>query len=129
MDGLDTEFFFDLWTGTDASQTMWRSLTQYDQSAAVSSVTLFEITRHGLNGHVGPAFAETIVQRSGIAYEQAPVDPTDVLNRGARIAHGMGLPRADALIAASLEAVGCDRLVTADTDFEAYAGEMEVVFL
>ena len=47
----------------------------------------------------------------------------------ARIAHGMGLPMADALIAASLEHIGCDRLVTADTDVEAYEGAMDVAFL
>lgn len=47
----------------------------------------------------------------------------------ARIAHGMGLPMADAWIAASLEHIGCDRLVTADTDVEAYEGDLTVVFL
>jgi predicted nucleic acid-binding protein len=41
----------------------------------------------------------------------------------------MGLPMADALIAASLGAVGCDRLVTADSDFEAYEGDLTIVFL
>jgi predicted nucleic acid-binding protein len=41
----------------------------------------------------------------------------------------MGLPMADALIAASLEHIGCDRLVTADTDVEAYEGDLAVVFL
>lgn len=47
----------------------------------------------------------------------------------ARIAHGTGLPMAGALIAASLEHIGCDWLVTADTDVEAYEGDLTVVFL
>lgn len=41
----------------------------------------------------------------------------------------MGLPMADAWSAASLEHIGCDRLVTADTDVEAYEGDLTVVFL
>jgi hypothetical protein len=36
---------------------------------------------------------------------------------------------AGALIAASLEHIGCDWLVTADTDVEAYEGDLTVVFL
>jgi len=33
------------------------------------------------------------------------------------------------MIAASLEQVGCERLHTSDSDFEDYAGPMEVIFL
>lgn len=57
------------------------------------------------------------------------MDPTDVLNRGERVAHGMGLPMADALIAASLEHAGADTLYTSDSDFEVYEGDMTVHFL
>ena len=35
----------------------------------------------------------------------------------------------DALIAASLEHVGCTWVHTSDSDFEEYEGPMEVVFL
>ena len=129
MDGLDTGFFFDLWDETEDARALWRGITENDEPAAVSSITLFEIARHGLVGRLDPSLAETITQRAGIACEQAPVDPTGVLNRGARIAYGMNLPMADALIAASLEKVGCDRLITGKTDFEAYEGAMDVAFL
>ena len=57
---------------------------------------LFELTRHGLVGRLDPSFTKTIVGSGNAAYEQAPMDPTEVLNRGARITHGMGLPMADA---------------------------------
>jgi predicted nucleic acid-binding protein len=129
MDGLDTGFFFDLWASTDRAQALWRAITEHDEPAAVSSVTLFECTRHGLVGRLPPSFTETIVGQADVAYEQAPIDPTEVLNRGARITHGMGLPMADALIAASLEHVGCDTLYTSDSDFAAYEGTMEIAFL
>lgn len=129
MDGLDTGFFFELWDQNEAVRARWRSITRSDAPAAVSTITLFEVARHGLRGRLGQSFAKTIVQRADVAFKKAPVDPTGVLNRAARIGHGMGLPRADALIGASLEAVGCDRLVTGDTDFEAYEGDMTVHFL
>ncbi len=129
MEGFDTGFFFDLRAGGTDVQDLWRSVTKRDVPAAVSSVTLFELTRHGLVGRLDPDFADAVVERAGVAFEQAGVDPTGVLSRAARIAHGMGLPMADALIAASLERVGCARLHTSDSDFEDYEGPMDVVFL
>ncbi len=108
MDGFDTGFFFHLWAQRDAALARWRAITRDDEQAAVSSITLFEMSRHALVGRLDRSFVDTVVQRAGDAYTHAPVDPTDVLRRAARIAHGMGLPMADALIAASLEAVGCE---------------------
>ncbi len=129
MDGLDTGFFFDLRAGTAAAEDLWRTVTERDTPAAVSSITLYEVSRHGLVGRLDRPFAEAVVERAGVAFEQAGVDPTEGLVRAARITHGMGLPMADALIAASLERVGCDRVHTSDSDFEKYEGPMEVVFL
>lgn len=129
MEGLDTGFFFDLRAGTPKTQTLWRTVTERGDPAAVSSITLFELSRHGLVGRLDSEFTGAIVERAGIAFTQADVDPVAVLSRAARIAHGMGLPMADALIAASLEEAGCDRVHTSDSDFEAYEGPMEVVFL
>ena len=83
MDGLDTGFFFDLWGETEDARALWRGITENDEPAAVRSSTCFELARHGLVRRLDPSFAETIAQRAGIAYEQAPVDPTDVLTRGA----------------------------------------------
>ena len=129
MEGFDTGFFFDLRTGETNVQDVWRSVMERDVPAAVSSVTLFELTRRGLSGRLDPEFTTAVVERAGVAFEQASVDPPDVLVRAARITHGMGLPMADALIAASLEHGGCDRVHTSDSDFEDYEGPMDVVFL
>jgi len=129
MEGFDTGFFFDLRTGETDVQDLWRSVMERDVPAAVSSVTLFELTRHGLLGRLDPEFTTAVVERAGVAFEQADIDPPDVLVRAARITHGMGLPMADALIAASLEHGGCDRVHTSDSDFEDYEGPMDVVFL
>jgi len=129
MDGFDTGFFFDLWDGQEHAHDRWISMTEGDDAAAVSSLTLFELSRHGLVGRIDRAFAETVVQRAGKAFDHARVDPVDVLSRAARITHGMGLPMADALIAASLEHVGADTLYTSDSDFAGYGGPMDIVFL
>jgi len=129
MDGFDTGFFVDLRAGTPDVQDRWRVVTERDAPAAVSSVTLFELRRHGLVGRLDPEFTDAVVERTGVAFEQAGIDPVDVLSRAARIAQGMGLPMADALIAASLEHVGCDRVHTSDSDFADYEGPMDVVFL
>jgi predicted nucleic acid-binding protein len=129
MEGLDTGFFFDLRAGTSTARDLWRTVTERDDPAAVSSLTLYELSRHGLMGRLDRDFTEAVVERAGVAFEHAGVDPTGVVSRAARIAHGMGLPMADALIAASLEHVGCSRVHTSDSDFEDYEGPMEVVFL
>jgi predicted nucleic acid-binding protein len=92
-------------------------------------VTVFELLRHGYVGRLARDFAEKTAGTVGVAFQRAGTDEQDVLRRAARIGHGMGLPMADALIAASLEHVGCDRLHTGDHDFENYEGPIQVVFL
>lgn len=126
---LDTGFFFDLRAGASTTQPLWRAVTKQDDPAAVSSITLYELSRHGLVGRLDSAFIGAIVEGAGGAFTQAGVDSVEVLSRTARITHGMGLPMADALIAACLEDAGCVRLRISDSDFEAYEGTMEVVFL
>lgn len=129
MDGFDTGFFFELRAGEPEVRDRWRSVTERDAPAAVSSVTLFELERHGHARRLDPEFTDAVVERTGVAFEQAGIDPVGVLSRAARIAHGMGLPMADALVVASLEHVDCDRVHTSDSDFADYKGPMDVVFL
>jgi len=74
-------------------------------------------------------FAEEVVGAIGIAFQQAGVDEQEAIRRAAHMSHGMGLPMADAMIASSLERMGCTRLYTRDGDFESYDGPMGIVFL
>lgn len=85
--------------------------------------------RQGLRGRLSPEFVSLIVESSDVAFLRAGVDELQVLNRASRIAHGMGLAMADALIAASLEEIGCDKLRTRDTDFTSYDGPLEIKFV
>jgi predicted nucleic acid-binding protein len=129
MDGLDTGFFFAFKNGYSEAVRLYEDLTDGRREVAVSSVTVFELLRHGLVGRLDRDFVEETAESVGTAFTRAGVDAPDVLAHAARIAHGMGLSMADALIAASLEDVGCERLHTSDSDFEAYEGPMQVVFL
>ena len=129
MDGFDTSFFFAFKDGHENAVGRYRDVTKYGREAAVSTVTVFELLRHGYVGRLDRDFAEETARSVGVAFRRAGTDEYDVLRRAARIAHGMGLPMADSMIAASLEDVDCERLHTDDSDFEDYDGPMQIVFL
>lgn len=129
MESFDTSFFFAFKAGHERAVTLYRDVTEQGREAAVSTVTVFELLRHGYTGRLDRDFAEEAAGDVGVAFRRAGTDQQQVLRRAARIAHGMGLPMADAMIAASLEHVGCDRLHTGDHDFEEYDGPIQIVFL
>lgn len=129
MVGLDTSFFFSFKAGHDPAVNVYADIAEHGRGAAVSTVTVFELLRHGYVGRLDRDFAKETAERVGVAFHRAGTDEHEVLRRAARIAHGVGLPMADAMIAASLEKAGCGQLFTNDRDFERYQGPMEVVFL
>ena len=129
MEGFDTSFFFAFKEGHERAIEFYRAVTEQGREAAASTVTVFELLRHGYTGRLDRDFAEEAAADVGVAFQRAGTDEQEVLRRAARITHGMGLPMADALIAASLEHVGCDRLYTRDRDFEDYEGPMQITFL
>ena len=129
MIGLDTSFFFAFKEGHEQAVRLYQDITATGREAAVSTVTAFELLRHGLVGRLDRTFAEEVVGAIGIAFQQAGVDEQEAIRRAAHMSHGMGLPMADAMIAASLERMGCTRLYTRDGDFESYDGPMGIVFL
>lgn len=126
---MDTGFFFAFKNGNDKAVELYNDILEGRQLAAVSSITLFEVRRHALRGRLDREYADDIFHAAGVGFRYAGVDSRKVLNRAARISHGMGLSMADALIAASLERVNCTSIYTKDSDFEAYHGSMEVIFL
>ena len=92
-------------------------------------ITIYELLKHGLKGSLPQRIVDVVVANSAAAFVVAGIDTVGVLDRAARISHDMGMAMAHALIAASLEAVGCDQLYTTDSDFEAYDGPMQVMYL
>lgn len=129
MIGLDSGFFFRCATGRERAQQLFARIQGGETKAAVSSVTLFEILRHGYRGALPRTLAETVVDLAEEAFVLAGVDDQDVLRRAAAIAYGDGLAMADAMIAASLERVGCTHLHTTDHDFDNYEGPMHIEYL
>lgn len=130
MIGLNSGFFLSMCRRPRAGAAAFRAHPEGgEEKASVSSITLFEILHHGLRGAVPRELADTVVDRAGAAFVRADVDNRDVLRRAAAIAHGMELAMADALIAASLERVGCTRLDTTDNDFDRYDGPMQIEYL
>lgn len=129
MDGLDTSFFFAFKEGREDAVDLYRDITAKGLQAAVSTVTIFELLCHCNAGRLDRDFVEEAVASVGVAFQQAGIDEQRVLRRAARMAHGMSLAVADAMIAASLEHVECERLYTRDRDFEVYDGPMQIVFL
>ncbi len=130
MIGLDTGFFFLLHQPAGEAARLLEQITREDEAAAVSTITLYELLRHGMRGAIPQAVVDLIVDNTAHAFYVAGVDAIDVLRRAAAIRHGMGLHMADALIAASLEHVGCTDIYTTNrADFERYTGPMRVTIL
>jgi predicted nucleic acid-binding protein len=129
MIGLDTSFFFALADGVPEAVSLYRDAIEEREDLSASSMTVFEIRRHAFRGTLDRNFADDAILVIETTFTRAGVDDLEVLDRAARIAHGMGLAAADALIAASLEHVGCLEFYTADSDFERFEGAMQVVML
>ena len=127
--GLDTGFFFRLEEADGQAAAIFERIRQGEDEGALATITLFELLRHGLRGSLPQDVVDQIVEYADEAFTLTGTDERAVIVRAARLAHGTGLAMADALIAASLEAVGCDYIYTTDHDFERYAGSMQIVFL
>ena len=127
MTGLDTGFFFRLVAGIDDVVSLFERIIRNEEDAAVSTVTLYELMRHGLRGSFPRATAEQLVADAAEAFRVAGTDDMAVLWRAASLSNGTGLSMADSLIAASLEHAGCSSIYTTDGDFDRYDGPMGVM--
>jgi len=90
VDGFDTSFFFAFKDGNEQAVGLYRDVMEHERGAAISTVTVFEVLRHGYVGCLDRTFAEDIARSVGAAFRRAGMDEHDVLRRAARIAHGMG---------------------------------------
>jgi predicted nucleic acid-binding protein len=128
--GLDTGFFFLLSDADSAATHLLERITETDEDAAVSSIAIYEVVRHGMRGALPSNVVDLLIDNVADAFTLAGVDDLAVLRRAAGIRHGMGIHMADALIAASLERVGCTVFYTTNgADFERYNGPMTVRLL
>lgn len=130
MIGFDTGPFFLLESERSEGIELFERVTGAGEEAAVSSITIFELIRHGYRGALPRDWMESAVELTRVSFLVAGTDDLAVLRRGAAITHGMGIHMADALIAASLEEVGCQVFYTTnEKDFRRYEGPMAVRYL
>jgi len=116
--GLDTGFFLRLLAGHDGCVSLWRRLLAGEVRGVVSCLSLAELRRLGLRGHLEAQDADLLLEAIPAVCEVVWLDSPEALERAAHLSHGTGLPLVDALIVASLEAAGATEVWTTDADLE-----------
>jgi len=121
MTGIDTGFFFALREGDPRAIQIFQ-----EARLAISVLTLFELRRIALRrGFEWEEFKEPLT-RLGVIAEISP----EVADRAAFASYSAGLPAVDALIIASLQAVGCDKIYSRDPHFAKYRSkDVEIILL
>jgi predicted nucleic acid-binding protein len=117
MIGLDTGFFLELVNGNNEATRLWELCLDDQVDFAVSALSLFEVERLGLKGklkHV-EAVLNAINDVTSVVWPDQ-----EILSKGARLSHGLGIPAVDSLILASLVSVDCSEIYTTDSHLEAY---------
>lgn len=128
MLGLDTGFFVELMRGRPTAKCIWKELIDGQEEAVVSCLTLFELDRLTLKGAIerGEVLQDAIPAVCRLEW----LECTDIIHRGARLSHGLGLPCVDSLILASFEAAAATAIYTTDSHFAAYKrGGVKIVIL
>ena len=130
--GFDTGFFVRLLQADPRAVAVWGDVRAGRSTGAASCLTLFELDRLGLKGHVERESAEALVAALPDTCRVVwlgDLEGADRLRRAVRLGHGNGLAMADAIILTSLLDAGAATVYTTDDDFERYDGPLEVVLL
>jgi predicted nucleic acid-binding protein len=118
MIGLDTGFFVEFLRANPHTVSVWESLTENDEEAVVSCLTLFELERLGLKKAIGDTgtLLEAIPAVCTVLWIQEP----SILSRAAALSYGLGIPAVDSLILAGFLAAMAQTIYTTDRHMEAY---------
>ena len=127
--GFDTGFFRRLHEGSPRAVQAWRDVQEGRFAGVVSCITFFELQRLGLRGVIPKPYIERLVQNLPVICHTTWLDSPEPLSRGARLAHGLGMSMADSLILSALLDAGASTIYTTDSDFDRYAGPVEIVRL
>jgi predicted nucleic acid-binding protein len=106
--GVDTGFFFALREGDERAIQIFRQ-----SEIAISVLTLFELRRIALRQGIGWKDFGAPLSRIAALAEISP----EAADRAAFVSHNAKVPAIDALIIASLEAMGCKTIYTRDPHF------------
>lgn len=129
MIGLDTGFFLRVFNGKEQACEVWKNILSGDEAAAISTLTLFELSRHGLRGLIDHEKTRAFVRDLPLVCRVVWNSELELMTRSARISHGNGIPTVDAIILTSLMAVNATRIYTTDGDLEKYEAAPDVVVL
>jgi len=119
MIGIDTGFIYALWENDPQAVRVFR-----ESDIAVSVLNLFELRRIALRRNL--PWKDLSAPLLSIA---AVAEITrEVADRASFISYGTGLPAIDALIIASLQALGCRKIYSRDEHFRKYSSkDVEIV--
>jgi hypothetical protein len=115
--GLDTGFFLELLKGRQEAIDLWKAGLNEEVDLMVSCLSLFEIERLGMKGAIRGA--EVILESISGLCSVVWLDG-EIMSRGARLSHGLGIPAIDSLILASFVVGDCAVIYTTDSHLEAY---------
>ncbi|MGB3545190.1 type II toxin-antitoxin system VapC family toxin [Rubrivirga sp.] len=130
--GFDTGFFVRLLQADPRAVAAWGDVRARRSVGTASCVTLFELDRLGLKGHLEREPTEALVAALPTTCRVVWLDElegADRLRRAVRLGHGNGLAMADSITLSSLLDVGARTVYTTDPDLDRYDGPVEVVRL
>jgi predicted nucleic acid-binding protein len=102
MIGLDTGFFVELLRANPVAVTVFDSIADGENDACVSCVTLYELKKLALKGHMPPEPTSSLVESLMTFCAVSWLDNIEVHDLAAGIAHSTGIPGLDCLILAGL---------------------------
>lgn len=121
--GFDTGVFARLAEGDATTADILSEITTREVPVFVSAVCVFELIKLRHRGVVDAVVGDQMVRGIPEAYTVLWIDALDLIRDAAGISHGNGLSMADALILSSYIKVGCDVVVTTDSDLKRYEGK------
>ncbi len=129
--GLDTGFFKHFLEGDPTALDVWQQVRLGESHLVISCLTLFELQRLGFRGAIALDKVTTLLTYLPNACEIVWLSKENgqLLEMGARLAHGNGLAMADALILSSLLYASAEVVYTTDEDMFRYQAGPKMVKL
>lgn len=127
--GLDTGFFFRLFSGTERTRAVWADIVEASAEGVVSSVSAYELQRNALKGLLVREDVEEFLEELPILCVVHDSLSMDTVQRAAHLGWGNGLSMADELILQAFLDEDVSHILTTDHDLAAYEGDPGVEVL
>lgn len=128
--GFDTGYFVRLFERNETAVSVWQDLTDGKIDAIVNPLTLFELKKLSLKGHLKMDHMDILLEAVEGMCRVAWINRSEMVYSGAAISHGTGIPTVDAIIIAGFVQEGVDVIYTTDSHFKTYMNKsIEVIVL